>query len=90
MLFSGASMCGRSMNFPSGMLAGWLKQWRGTQRYLSIQRPDEDALTRDIVRLTSEHGRYGYGATYPTSICARLRRNKRGWKLRSNPRSHPD
>jgi putative transposase len=37
-----------------------LKQWRGTQRYLPIQRVDEDALTRDIIMLASEYGRYGY------------------------------
>src|ERR1700687_1706858 len=37
-----------------------VKQWRGTQRYLPIQRVDEDALTRDIITLASEYGRYGY------------------------------
>ena len=37
-----------------------MKQWRGTQRYLPIQRVDEDALTRDIIMLASEYGRYGY------------------------------
>ena len=37
-----------------------MKQWRGTQRYLPIQRVDEDALTRTIITLASEYGRYGY------------------------------
>jgi transposase InsO family protein len=37
-----------------------VKQWRGTQRYLPIQRVDEDALTRTIITLASEYGRYGY------------------------------
>ena len=37
-----------------------LGQWRGTQRYLPMQRTDEDALTRAIITLASEYGRYGY------------------------------
>ena len=37
-----------------------LGQWRGTQRYVPIQRTDEDALTRAIIALASEYGRYGY------------------------------
>jgi len=37
-----------------------VKQWRGTQRYQPIQRVDEDALTRDIITLASQYGRYGY------------------------------
>src|SRR6202049_304376 len=37
-----------------------VKQWRGTQRYLPIQRVDEDAVTRTIITLASEYGRYGY------------------------------
>jgi len=37
-----------------------LSQWRGTQRYLPTARNDEDALTRAIVSLASEYGRYGY------------------------------
>ncbi|HEX4500872.1 MAG TPA: IS3 family transposase [Scandinavium sp.] len=37
-----------------------VNQWRGTQRYLPTQRVDEDALTRDIVTLASQYGRYGY------------------------------
>jgi hypothetical protein len=37
-----------------------LQQWRGTQRYVPMHRPDEDALTRDTIALASEYGRYGY------------------------------
>ena len=37
-----------------------LGQWRGTQRYISTQRDDEDALTRAIIQLASQYGRYGY------------------------------
>src|SRR5271169_870978 len=37
-----------------------LGQWRGTQRYVGAQRPDEDALTRAIIQLASQYGRYGY------------------------------
>jgi hypothetical protein len=37
-----------------------LGQWRGTQRYEPIVCIDEDALTRAIVALASEYGRYGY------------------------------
>jgi putative transposase len=37
-----------------------LGQWRGSQRYLPRQRPDEDGLTRAIVSLAGECGRYGY------------------------------
>jgi putative transposase len=35
-------------------------QPRGTQRYQSTQRNDEDALTRAIITLASKNGRYGY------------------------------
>ncbi|OCX32513.1 integrase [Bradyrhizobium sp. UASWS1016] len=35
-------------------------QPRGTQRYSTIVRADEDALTRAIVSLASQYGRYGY------------------------------
>ncbi len=35
-------------------------QPRGTQRYVPTARADEDALTRAIVTLASEYGRYGY------------------------------
>jgi putative transposase len=51
-----------------------LKQWRGTQRYVPQVRADEDALTRDIIALASEYGRYGY-----RRITALLR--ARGWPI---------
>ena len=35
-------------------------QPRGTQRYILTLKPDEDELTRAIVYLASEYGRYGY------------------------------
>ena len=37
-----------------------LGQWRGTQRYIPTQRNDEDGLTRAILHLASQYGRYGY------------------------------
>jgi transposase InsO family protein len=37
-----------------------LGQGRGTQRYTPILRSDEDALTRAIITLASQYGRYGY------------------------------
>ena len=37
-----------------------LGQWRGTQRYESMQRPDEDELTAAVIALASQYGRYGY------------------------------
>ncbi|CAO4185089.1 hypothetical protein CFFPNG_04540 [Methylorubrum aminovorans] len=35
-------------------------QHRGTQRYVLSVPADEDALTRAIIALASEYGRYGY------------------------------
>jgi len=35
-------------------------QSRSTQRRQGIKRSDEDALTKDIIALASEYGRYGY------------------------------
>lgn len=35
-------------------------QPRGTQRYQPTQRNDEDSLTRAIIALASQYGRYGY------------------------------
>jgi putative transposase len=35
-------------------------QPRGTQRYVPTLKPDEDELTRNIVLLASNYGRYGY------------------------------
>ena len=37
-----------------------LGQWRGTQRYQPIHRLDEDKLTRAVVALAAQYGRYGY------------------------------
>jgi putative transposase len=37
-----------------------LGQWRRTQRYAAIQRIDQEALSRAIIQLASEYGRYGY------------------------------
>jgi len=37
-----------------------VNQPRGTQRYQSTQREDEDRLTQAIVLLASQYGRYDY------------------------------
>jgi hypothetical protein len=37
-----------------------LGQHRSTQRKTPQSRPDEEALTTDIIRLASRYGRYGY------------------------------
>ena len=37
-----------------------LGQWRGTQRYEPMDRPDEDELTRAVIELAMQYGRYGY------------------------------
>ncbi len=37
-----------------------LGQWRGTQRYRPLRRTEEDALTRAIIALATQYGRYGY------------------------------
>jgi transposase InsO family protein len=47
---------------------------RGTQRYQPTQREDEDALTRAIVTLASQYGRYGY-----RRITAKL--HEAGWQV---------
>ena len=51
-----------------------VNQPRGTQRYRPTQREDEDALTRAIVALASQYGRYGY-----RRITALLQRA--GWRV---------
>ena len=51
-----------------------LGQGRGTQRYVPILRSDEDALTRAIITLASQYGRYGY-----RRITALLQ--KAGWQV---------
>ena len=37
-----------------------VSQPRGTQRYIPTVRADEDVLTKAVVTLASEYGRYGY------------------------------
>jgi len=49
-------------------------QPRGTQRYQPTQRDDEEPLTKAILALASEYGRYGY-----RRITALL--NQTGWKV---------
>jgi transposase InsO family protein len=51
-----------------------LGPWRGTQRYTPILRSDEDTLTRAIITLASQYGRYGY-----RRITALLRSG--GWQV---------
>ncbi len=51
-----------------------LGQGRGTQRYEPLTRTDEDALTRDIIHLASDYGRYGY-----RRITVKLR--EAGWEV---------
>ena len=54
-----------------------LFQWRGTQRYQPTVGNDEDALTKAIIALASEYGRYGY-----RRITALL--GAAGWKVGKN------
>ena len=56
------------------MRIGIIGQHRSTQRKIPQGRPDEDALTRSIIALASEYGRYGY-----RRIWALLRRQ--GWDI---------
>lgn len=49
-------------------------QPRGTHRYKPTQRNDEDALTRAIIALASQYGRYGY-----RRITIKLK--EMGWKV---------
>jgi len=51
-----AQQCGASERHACQLV----DQPRGTQRYQPTQRNDEDVLTRAIVRLASQYGRYGY------------------------------
>ena len=51
-----------------------MNQPRGTQRYQPLRRDDEDALTRAIIELASQYGRYGY-----RRITALLQRT--GWQV---------
>ena len=51
-----------------------VNQPRGTQRYQPTQRDDEDALTRTVIELALQYGRYGY-----RRITALLQRV--GWRV---------
>jgi putative transposase len=51
-----------------------VSQPRGTQRYIPTVRADEDVLTKAVVTLASEYGRYGY-----RRITALLRSG--GWQV---------
>jgi transposase InsO family protein len=51
-----------------------LGQWRGTQRYLPMDRTDEEALTEAMIGLAIEYGRYGY-----RRIAVKLR--EAGWQV---------
>jgi transposase InsO family protein len=51
-----------------------LGQWRGTQRYLPMDRTDEEALTEAMIALAIEYGRYGY-----RRIAVKLR--EAGWQV---------
>ncbi len=51
-----------------------MRQARSTQRYRPLLRTDEDALTKAILSLATQYGRYGY-----RRIAALLRRA--GWKV---------
>ena len=51
-----------------------LGQWRGTQRYEPMDRPEEDELTRAVIELARQYGRYGY-----RRITALLRNG--GWQV---------
>ena len=51
-----------------------LGQGRGTQRYEPMDRPDEDELTRAVIELATQYGRYGY-----RRITALLRNG--GWQV---------
>ena len=51
-----------------------VNQPRGTQRYQPTQREDEDALSKAVIALASQYGRYGY-----RRITALLQRE--GWQV---------
>ena len=42
------------------MRANWWSSPRRTQRYQATQRDDKDGLTKAIVALASQYGRFGY------------------------------
>jgi hypothetical protein len=73
-----------------------VKQPRGTQRYRPTQRDDEDALTRAIITLASQYGRFGYRritvelqtAGWRSSHGRARDQNGRSWPARDRDRWH--
>jgi hypothetical protein len=71
-----------------------VKQPRGTQRYRPTQRDDEDALTRAIITLASQYGRFGYRritvelrtAGWRSSHGTARDQNARSWPARDRDR----
>lgn len=51
-----------------------IQQARATQQYRPVEKADEEALVKDMVRLATQYGRYGY-----RRIAAMLRRD--GWDV---------
>ncbi len=73
-----SGMHARTTKYRSGMPAGcWGRRGAGTQRYEVFFRSDEDALTRDIIALASEYGRYGYRRITALLKARRLDRSAR-------------
>ena len=60
-----------------------LGQWRGTQRYDSIQRAGEKELTAPVIALGSQYGRYGYRKIAATAADGGRDRMEGIWKLLS-------
>ena len=66
--------CARELSsVGAACLPASLGQWRETQRYEGIDRTDEDALTRAIIELASEYGRWMVTVGITTGSCVRLR-----------------
>ena len=53
-------MCRRQFKVSERRACQLAGQPRSVQCYAPILRSDEDALTRDIIRLAGQYGRYGY------------------------------
>ena len=62
------------MNVSERRVCRVLGQPRSTQRREKIKKDDEAALTKEIIQLAKDYGRYGY-----RRITAML--NQRGWKV---------
>ena len=76
MLWTHAKQCGASERNACQLV----NQPRGTQRYQPTQRDDEDALTRAIIALASQYGRYGYRRITVQAAARRLEQWARiGW-----------